>query len=332
MNASMTANARAYRNTLLTLWVTLSAIAYFYSKQQDIPAHIALWFSAAALVEVAFYIAPGFAWSRTLVDSIEPAPVRAFILMITALVPYGIYAIGTGTFHWRSFGLLAAIATAVSAWYVVQSSKRAVVDFLFVAILAAILLSKVFGSIYITLAPKAEAAVLGQLMLIRTGAFAVLSIRKMGGIGYGFVPSARDWTVGILSYLALMPVIWAANQYLHIAAPRLAPGPWWRVVLLAVGTFLAFLWVVALSEEFVFRGILQQVISQRAGSIAGLILTSALFGLAHLPFRSFPNWRWVAIATILGLVCGIAYKRAGSIRAAAVTHALVVTTWRVFFA
>lgn len=286
----------------------------------------------AALLEVAFYIAPGFVWSRSLVESIEPPPVRAFVLMVTGVVPYAIYSIGTGTFHWRHFALLVAIATIVSSWFVVQSGKRALVDILFVALLAAILLSKVFDQIYITLARKATADILGQLMLIRTGAFAVLSIRKMGGIGFGFVPTARDWTTGVATYLALMPVILMVNSYLHFAAPRMAPGPWWRIGILALGTFLAFLWVVALSEEFVFRGILQQVISKRAGSIAGLILTSILFGLVHLPFRGFPNWPWVVVATIIGLFCGFAYKRTGSIRSATVTHALVVTTWRVFFA
>jgi hypothetical protein len=61
-------------------------------------------------------------------------------------------------------------------------------------------------------------------------------------------------------------------------------------------------------------------------------VTSLLFGLAHLWFRSFPNWRWVPVAAVLGWFCGRARNQAGSIRAGMVTHVLVVTTWRAFFA
>jgi len=59
---------------------------------------------------------------------------------------------------------------------------------------------------------------------------------------------------------------------------------------------------------------------------AALLVTSLLFGLAHLWFRSFPNWRWVPVAAVLGWFCGRARNQAGSIRAGMVTHVLVVTT------
>ena len=103
------------------------------------------------------------------------------------------------------------------------------------------------------------------------------------------------------------------------------------MTLIAAVTFLGMLWVVALGEEFFFRGLLQQWLGKWLRSpVAGWLLASALFGLAHLPFRSFPNWRFAAIAAVAGLLYGRAYVKAGSIRAAMVTHALVNTTWRVF--
>jgi len=39
----------------------------------------------------------------------------------------------------------------------------------------------------------------------------------------------------------------------------------------------------------------------------------------------------VPLAATLGWFCGRARNQAGSIRAAMVTHTLVVTTWRAFF-
>jgi membrane protease YdiL (CAAX protease family) len=62
-----------------------------------------------------------------------------------------------------------------------------------------------------------------------------------------------------------------------------------------------------------------------------LLTASVLFGLAHLPFRKFPNWRVAIIAGVLGLFCGLALIKARSVKASMVTHALVVTTWRMFF-
>ena len=56
------------------------------------------------------------------------------------------------------------------------------------------------------------------------------------------------------------------------------------------------------------------------------------FGLVHLRFGNrFPNWNMVGLATLAGVFFGWAYLRAGSIRAAMVTHALVVATWRSVF-
>ena len=100
-----------------------------------------------------------------------------------------------------------------------------------------------------------------------------------------------------------------------------------------VGTFLGFLWVVALAEEFLFRGVLQPFMEQWIRNRqAALLLTSLLFGLAHLWFRGFPNWRWVLVAGTMGWFCGRARNQAGGIRAAVVTHTLTVTAWRAFFA
>ena len=111
-----------------------------------------------------------------------------------------------------------------------------------------------------------------------------------------------------------------------------APAPLWKTA----GIFLGFFWVVALFEEFVFRGVLQQWLEEWKWSRAvSLLIASAVFGFAHLWFTGgghrFPNWRWALIATALGWFCGHARNQAGSIRAGVVTHALVVATWREFF-
>jgi len=102
--------------------------------------------------------------------------------------------------------------------------------------------------------------------------------------------------------------------------------------LLALGTFFGILCVVALGEEFFFRGLLQQWFRDWSRSeVVGVVAASLLVGTVHLWFRPFPNWRFAVLAAVAGVFYGLAFRKAASIRASMVTHALVVTTWRVFF-
>ena len=80
--------------------------------------------------------------------------------------------------------------------------------------------------------------------------------------------------------------------------------------------------VTGVPEEFLFRGLLQNVLSRWLGRRAGLGVASVIFGLAHLP-----DWRYVLLATIAGLAYGWVYQRTQRITASAITHALVDGTW-----
>ena len=82
MNARMHSDVRAYRNTFLIICGVALAIAVPYSIQQHIPHGIAGFFIAAALVEIAFYMTPGFAATRALFDRIEPPPLRSLALTL----------------------------------------------------------------------------------------------------------------------------------------------------------------------------------------------------------------------------------------------------------
>jgi membrane protease YdiL (CAAX protease family) len=151
----------------------------------------------------------------------------------------------------------------------------------------------------------------------------------MEGINFGFVPARTDWVVGVRNFLYFLPLGFVLGYWLDFFSLRSPLDRMWP--LLFVLTFLAFLWVVALAEEFFFRGLLQQLLARITSSEwFGLIAASVIFGLAHLWFGEFPNWKFVPIATCAGLFYGRAYMQARSIRAAMVTHALVVAVWKVF--
>ena len=97
-------------------------------------------------------------------------------------------------------------------------------------------------------------------------------------------------------------------------------------------TFFGTLWVLALSEEFFFRGLLQQWLCAWLKSAwAGWMSASLLFGAVHVFYGQFPNWRFAALATVAGIFYGSAFRTGHGIRASMVTHALTVTTWKIFF-
>ena len=286
----------------------------------------------AFLVEFVFYLAPGFEEVRAAFGRLGGKSLRAALLAISAVIPYAIEAPFTGTFTWHFFSALLAVALVASFWYVGMDASW-LYDVAFLTFMGAVYLSKSFDRGYGHPAPHVALGILGQLMWIRLGLMAVLSLRGMGEIRFGFMPLAQEWRVGVQFYVLFWPVAAALAYLLKIVhyQPRQLDG--WKFLLLLIGTFLAFLWVVALAEEFFFRAFLQVLLAKRLGSdTAGLIAASVLFGLAHLWFRSFPNWRFAIAGAVTGVFYGLAFLKAGSIRASMVTHALVVTTWRMFFA
>jgi membrane protease YdiL (CAAX protease family) len=187
---------------------------------------------------------------------------------------------------------------------------------------AAPILFKAFRPLY---PPAGELRMefLGQLMWIRTTLLTVLRDLQPEGVGFGFWPEAREWKTGLRYFLLLAPVAFALAVATGFARPAWPEADWPVVALNAGATFFGILWVVALSEEFFFRGLLQQR--------AGLWAASALFGLAHLGFREFPNWRFAIVAAVAGVFYGLAFRAGGGIRASMVTHALTVVFWRTFF-
>ena len=75
-------------------------------------------------------------------------------------------------------------------------------------------------------------------------------------------------------------------------------------------------------EEFLFRGLIQNLLSRRLGVPLGLAVGSVIFGLSHLP-----DPRYAVLATIAGVAYGWVYLRTGKVTASAITHALVDAVW-----
>ncbi len=318
-----------YFISFLAVLIVGSIAAYLYSREKNIPAGIAPAVLPAFLVELAFYMAPGFGAVRQALGRL-PGSVLALALTVSAVVPYTVATVRLGAFHLTAFFALAGLAAVVSFWYVALRPRLAV-DILFLAVTAAVFLSPLFRMFYPEPARGLPLLILGRLAWIHVSITSVLLIRRLE-TGFGFIPTPHEWRVGLTLFACFLPVGFVLAYVLHFARFHPLPVVWWKMPLIAAGTFAGILWVVALAEEFFFRGFLQQILARnlRSGATA-LIAASVLFGAAHLPFQHFPNWRFAIIGAAAGVFYGLGFMNTKSIRAPMVTHACVVTVWRLLF-
>jgi membrane protease YdiL (CAAX protease family) len=316
----MTKTLGGFRAALLIGWPVLGAAAVLYARMKGIPAWAAIPLLAAFLLEYPFYLVAGIEQVRERLAG----PRLPWLLVASALAPYLLYSLGTGQFHWGALAKLAALAAVVSLWYEVLPRAPAA-DAGLLCLLAAVLLRKYFDPIYTSPFGGVDVEILGHLMLIHVAAVVLLTVRRVEDTGFGFLPHRRDWAIGLRYFLYFLPVGFPLALLLGAFRLAPAPSPWWKIA----ATFVGVLWVVALSEEFFFRGLLQPWLGAWMGSSeAGIAAAAVLFGAAHLGFRAFPNWRFAIVAAAAGWFYGRACQRAGSIRASMVAHALTVTAWR----
>ena len=313
----------AFQAALLIGWVALGVVGIWFARLKGIPSWAAIPALAAILVEYPFYLVPAFPDLR---ERLAGAFLPGF-LVASAVLPYLVCCLGAVQFQFLSLVKLIALALALSLWYIVLPAVAAV-DLAFLILIAAVLLGRYFDPIYPAPVKGADIAVLGKVAVYQIAVMSLILERRVRETGYGFLPTWKDWRIGGLHFLYFLPIGVPLALALKVMHWGTTPKPLWNMA----GTFLGFLFVVTLGEEFFFRGVLQQWIEDWTWNRTGaLLITSACFGFAHLWLGRFPNWPWVPLAAALGLFCGHARNQAGSIRAAMVTHTLVVTTWRTFF-
>lgn len=317
----MQAKTRKFLVACLIGWTLLIAAAFVYARRYEVAASIAIPVVLAILIEFILYLATGFEEIR---ERFSPP-----LILATAVIPYLVYAIPTGQFHLLPFGILVALVAGVAYWYVVLPAVWWA-DLLFVVYVPAILLSKVLKDVIYILPVRHVPAhvVLGHAMLIHTAAMAILNVRKFPGIGYGFIPTKQEMWIGLRNFLFFIPFGAVIGLSLHIFKYR-GQSPWLTPVL-----FIGYFWMVALSEELAFRGVLLQTLTRVLGNRhVALILASVAFGFVHIWFPGgFPNWRMMILASVAGWFYGKSFEQGGGIRASMITHALTVTVWLVWLA
>lgn len=182
-----------------------------------------------------------------------------------------------------------------------------------------------------TLLPGVELPV-SKLTAISLALFLFLVHHPLPGVGFTFRLRLKDWQYalqGLLAYAVIGLPLGLGVGFLHFHP--LAPSPLHLLAGILGGYFL-----VALVEEMLFRGAIQNLLAQRLGKErAGWLIASLIFGLAHLndatPGFAVPNWAYVLMATPAGMVYGWVWRRTGKVTVSALTHMLVNLAWGLLF-
>lgn len=157
---------------------------------------------------------------------------------------------------------------------------------------------------------------------------AFIFVRGLDGIGY-----AVEWRRGfgkaaLLNFIVLAAIIIPLGEQIHF----IHFGPTAHSLRATPLTALEILIFTAWPEEFLFRGLLQNLLSRSFNNrYAGWIIASIVFGFAHILHAPVPNWRYVCLATLAGLFYGRAWMKTGSLVPGAIIHALVDSIWFGFF-
>ncbi len=166
------------------------------------------------------------------------------------------------------------------------------------------------------------------LMALSTGVAAFVLLRRLEGVGYEIIWGPSFGWIVVLN-IVLCGVI-AAPLGIKIGFLTYAPSLE-RLHSLPVSA-LGILLFTAWPEEFLFRGLLQNLFSRSFRSQwAGLICASLVFGLSHILHAPFPNWKYALLGTIAGFFYGRAWMKSGSLLPSTLVHAFVDISWHVLF-
>lgn len=256
-------------------------------------------------------------------------PARIFPLVGMFLIPYLIYALGTGTLAPRSLGILILfIFFPTGCLYFTRRTASTLTWLDVVAILALWLPFDFRWVRTIWTWPQGMAAyTMNTILAVDLAVLLFVAFRRLDDVGYRFRLRRRDLRplgVNFFSFAAIAIPIGLATGFIrfHPHSDLL------RFLGSAAGIFL----LVGLPEELLFRGIIQNFLQKTLHrQRLALMLTALIFGAAHLNNGPSPDWRYFLLATIAGLFYGRAYIQTSGLTMPACVHALVDAVWGGFF-
>ena len=281
----------------------------------------------AATLALAPYLATAFFPERT-VGALQRMPLAARLLAPAVLgVPYVLVAAPEHVFRWSWLALYMVLPVAIAGLLaharIADPGQRGNWrDFVVLAVIGLAVDLRWFQPAW-----PARLAVFNKVLLLDAGIYALLAVRGLEGAGFNLRLRLRDLGVALREFAFYAPIaipLGLALGFLHL-------HPAWHGGLQAAEAYAFSFFFIAVPEELFFRGWLQNLLERRIGRLWSLLVTAALFGLAHWNKHALHfNWRYVLLAALAGIFYGRAWRSERRVGASALTHATVDTVWGLF--
>jgi uncharacterized protein len=257
---------------------------------------------------------------------------KALLIPLLLLIPYFTYTVPANRLTESGFLKLLAYILAPTLLLLPDrlraASRAGWRDFAAMAALAVPVASGWLGGIWHA---PGGVPLFRPLYSVCAGGYAFLAVRNLQDAGYRLIPRRKDLAAGAANFAGFVIVGIPAGyalRFIRFHAHGVSP-------LSFAVQFVGIYVMIAIPEEFLFRGILQNFLEksirhERKGAYA-LIIASVIFGLSHLHHPPVPNWRYGIMAGLAGLFYGNAYRDRRRLPACAFTHALVDATWHFWF-
>ena len=313
--------------TVLCIWSVVCAGAALIASWQGYggpPFAVTLSVFAFLLALMLFFAARGVAERMA-----GFGPAGGLLLATCVYLAYLGYLLGTGSLSFARVAAMAGlifISLGLGIW-AGQAGPGVWQDFV---ILVGVWIFVKFGpSHWLWPYPGGKLSyVLTVLTALGVALGTFLLVRRLPGIGYS-IGWGKKWILfiggGFLLFACTAIPLGLRIHFIEFA-------PQWSRWTSFLGLSVAILLFTAWPEEFLFRGLLQNLLAKVSkNEWAGWWTASILFGFSHIRNLGFPNWRYVLLASIAGLFYGWVWKKTGSIFASALLHAAVDVTWHLLF-
>jgi membrane protease YdiL (CAAX protease family) len=230
--------------------------------------------------------------------------------------------------NWK-YGLIGAAYTVLPALLLAGSAGKASGTWGDYAAAAIIWLPVEFRWMYRLFPyPSQLTHTLTILLALSTGVTAFVVLRRLDDVGYRVEWKRGDGGTLLTHFLLLVAILVPLGLSIGFLTydPSIA-----RLRSLPIAV-IGIMFFTAWPEEFLFRGVLQNLFSRSFGNQwASLAVASVVFGFSHILHAPFPNWKYVLLATIAGVFYGHAWMKSGSLFPGALVHALVDISWHLLF-
>lgn len=265
-----------------------------------------------------------------LATNLQPAPIDLLRLVAYLGLPTLLLRAGA---RWVRLRGVCRVAAILSLWVPIEPDLFALALDLMPAVGSGALLARVAAL------PRVDAVLVpGVALPIRTLTAVHLAL-WLFVIRYPLAPMGLTWRLdwsdagnallGLAAFAVVGLPIGLSTGFLRYNPVFPSVG---EALMRALGGYL----LVALPEEVLFRGVIQNLLSKSMTPTAlALLVAAVVFGLAHLNNATAgfaePNWTYALMASVAGLAYGWVWRRTGKVSASALTHAAVNLIWSIAF-